>query len=194
VSAGPGPSVDRLSVVTVPSTGAGPPTELVYGSNVQGSVFVWDWSVESSPVLLGEHTDIDFYPNDLAASQDAVYVADMGGGLRVLPAHAATTATAATAVPATASPRALGAAWPNPFAAETSVPLALAREMRAELGVYDVAGRRVRTLASGRMGAGSHVLRWDGRAEDGRRVAAGVYLLRLAVDSRRETGKLVVLR
>jgi hypothetical protein len=194
VSAAPGPSVDRLSVVGLPSAGAGAPTELVYGSNVQGSVFVWDWSVESSPVLLGEYTDVDFNPNDVTASEQAVFVADMTGGLCVLPAHAATSATAATAVAATASPRALGVAWPNPFASETSVPLALARETRAELGVYDVAGRRVRTLASGRMGAGSHVLRWDGRGEDGRRVAAGVYLLRLAVESGRETGKVVVLR
>jgi len=65
---------------------------------------------------------------------------------------------------------------------------------RADLQVYDVTGRRVRTLASGRRPAGEHRVVWDGRNEGGRRVAAGVYFVQLRTDHDAATGKIVVAR
>ncbi len=52
-----------------------------------------------------------------------------------------------------------------------------------ELSVYDLAGRRVRSLWSGPVGAGEAFrrLRWDGRDRGGREVARGVYLLEAVV-------------
>jgi flagellar hook assembly protein FlgD len=47
------------------------------------------------------------------------------------------------------------------------------------LSVFDVAGRRVRTLVDGWMRAGPHSSRWDGRDDGGRAVASGVYFARL---------------
>jgi hypothetical protein len=43
--------------------------------------------------------------------------------------------------------------------------------------VYDVDGRRVRRLEDGEYPAGAQILRWDGRNDAGRRVAAGVYVV-----------------
>ncbi len=48
-----------------------------------------------------------------------------------------------------------------------------------DLGLYDVRGRRLASLAHGTFGAGDHEVVWDGRDDRGRRVAAGVYVLRL---------------
>ncbi len=50
--------------------------------------------------------------------------------------------------------------------------------VRAE--VFDVAGRRARVLSAVGEGAGPRTLAWDGRGDDGRRVPAGVYLVRVS--------------
>ena len=47
------------------------------------------------------------------------------------------------------------------------------------LAVYDVAGRRVRSLSSGRIEAGPREVLWDGRNEEGRPAPSGVYFYRL---------------
>jgi flagellar hook assembly protein FlgD len=63
-----------------------------------------------------------------------------------------------------------------------------------ELAVYDLAGRRVRNLASGRIPGGLHARTWDGRNEDGRPVATGVYFYRLKAAETSLTRKVVLLR
>ncbi|MBK6732526.1 MAG: hypothetical protein IPG61_00200 [bacterium] len=51
---------------------------------------------------------------------------------------------------------------------------------RGELTVdiYDVLGRRVRSLHQGTIAAGWHLMVWDGRDDAGRGQASGVYLVR----------------
>jgi hypothetical protein len=70
-------------------------------------------------------------------------------------------------------------AHPNPFNPRTQFTFDLARTSEVDLGVYDVAGRRVATLACGSLAAGPHAVTWDGRADDGRGLASGTYLVRL---------------
>jgi len=53
----------------------------------------------------------------------------------------------------------------------------------------DLAGRRVRQLDRTTAGAGSRSLSWDLRGDDGRRVRAGLYFVRIVAD-----GDLQVLR
>ncbi|MCA9750828.1 MAG: hypothetical protein KC591_01440 [Gemmatimonadetes bacterium] len=64
------------------------------------------------------------------------------------------------------------------------------RSDTAEL--FDVSGRRVRSLSSSNTERAARVFLWDGRAEDGSNVPAGVYFLR-AADSARVV-KLVLVR
>lgn len=75
---------------------------------------------------------------------------------------------------------ALRTAYPNPF--NPSVHLVCAIPPGAgsyELAVYDVGGRRVRTIYSGSREPGVYEEHWDGRAEDGAAAASGVYFVRL---------------
>ncbi len=67
---------------------------------------------------------------------------------------------------------------PNPFHNRTSISFKLTVDTDAELRVYDVAGRLVRSIDAPR-GVGEHVLAWDTRDRNGRRVPAGVYYYRL---------------
>jgi hypothetical protein len=61
------------------------------------------------------------------------------------------------------------------------------------LGIYDVAGRRVRELVSTVRPAGAYVDPWDGRDGDGRSVRPGVYFARLVAGTRAVSRNFVVL-
>ena len=89
---------------------------------------------------------------------------------------------------------ALGASYPNPFASTTSFSLALPREASVELTVYDVTGRRVRTLHSGPLSAGRHTVGWNATDESGSRVAPGVYFAKMASEGFTGSRKVVVLQ
>jgi hypothetical protein len=86
------------------------------------------------------------------------------------------------------------AASPNPFRSAASVRLNLPVSGRVRVLVYDVAGRAVRTLVDDEMLAGSYALRWDGRDENGRRVANGTYLFKAETGAGVVTAKTVQLR
>jgi flagellar hook assembly protein FlgD len=62
------------------------------------------------------------------------------------------------------------------------------------LSIYDVTGRLVRRLVDRAMAAGEHRLVWDGRADSGADVVAGVYFARLEIGDFRETARIVLLR
>jgi len=79
------------------------------------------------------------------------------------------------------------AARPNPFAERTAIRFSLEEPGPVEIAVYDVVGRRVRTLAVGSRDRGEHEVTWDGRDATGRPVPAGVYLYRLQVGERFDT-------
>ena len=64
----------------------------------------------------------------------------------------------------------------------------------AEIVIYDVRGKRVRTLVSGNVVAGYNEAVWDGRDDSGNRVASGVYLYRLRAGRVVETKKMVMLK
>jgi hypothetical protein len=62
-----------------------------------------------------------------------------------------------------------------------------------QLDIYDLAGRRVATVARVRMSAGWHDLAWSGRSRVGGRVSAGIYICRLIVAGRSQDRKVVYL-
>jgi len=67
---------------------------------------------------------------------------------------------------------------PNPFSETTKLSFELAPEAQnqtVKLTVYDILGREVRTIISGRISSGNHSVNWNGRNERGQQVPAGVY-------------------
>jgi hypothetical protein len=73
----------------------------------------------------------------------------------------------------------LGPPAPNPGRGSLRIPFALPGESQATLTVFDVRGRRVRTVANGTFSPGVHWATWDGRYADGAIARAGVYFYRL---------------
>ena len=68
---------------------------------------------------------------------------------------------------------------PNPFRSTTTIAFTTPHVGVVTIAIYDLQGRRMRTLLRGTPGAGAHAVVWDGRADDGRAVAAGSYFVRL---------------
>jgi len=73
----------------------------------------------------------------------------------------------------------LESASPSPFGTSTRIRFALPRTADVRLDVFDPAGRRVRSLASGALAAGRHEATWDGSDAHGHRVSGGLYFYRL---------------
>ena len=88
----------------------------------------------------------------------------------------------------------MGAPFPNPARGTSTLRFELPGPRRVQAMVIDVTGRRVRSLPSGTMSAGSQVVSWDGRDESGRPVAAGLYFYRLDIDGRQVGRRVAVTR
>ncbi len=84
---------------------------------------------------------------------------------------------------------------PNPFDGSTSVRFEVPQGGgNVAIDVYDVRGRRVRALLEGPREAGSHLVSWDGTDTTGRRVAPGIYFVRLTADGETQTRKVTKAR
>lgn len=70
-------------------------------------------------------------------------------------------------------------ASPNPFNPMTVIEFVMPESAVVELVVYDVRGRRIRTLVHDVQAPGRQQVVWDGRDEAGRDLASGAYLVRL---------------
>ena len=60
----------------------------------------------------------------------------------------------------------------------SEVRLGVAKTGRVQVSIYDVAGRKVRTLADRVFPPGEHTLHWDGTDDTGTKLPRGVYFVR----------------
>ncbi len=134
----------------------------------------------------GDYIEINgtFLPKDRQAL--AAFTLD-SWGLRVAQGL---TDIADTPLPRT---RPLAIHFANPFPAGSSIRFAIERQSRVKLTVFDVRGRLVTTLMDGPRPAGDYTIRWDGKDADGRRLASGVYFVRLSASGETVTTKMLVL-
>ena len=87
--------------------------------------------------------------------------------------------------------------YPNPFNPETWIPYQLAVPSNVTLHIYSVKGALVRTLAVGHQPAGTYHSRsraayWNGRNEQGEKVASGIYFYTLSSGEFSTTRKLLI--
>ena len=86
-------------------------------------------------------------------------------------------------------------AQPNPFNPSTAIRFRLAQTAPVTLAIYDLGGRRLRTLLEGPLqAAGEQSVTWDGRDGAGLPLPSGVYFVRLACAGRSAAQKVVLLK
>jgi len=83
---------------------------------------------------------------------------------------------------------------PNPFKDLTKIAFALPKESKVSLFVYNVTGRRVRTLIDEKMKPGNYNLKWDGKDNQNRNLGQGIYFYRLQTEDFKDTKKTVLLK
>ncbi len=86
-------------------------------------------------------------------------------------------------------------AWPNPSSSGATIELRGAGSLKdVTAAVYDVAGRKVRTLRAGDISQSVSQAFWDGADERGVRVAAGVYFVRMGGEHRQGVTRIMILK
>ena len=84
---------------------------------------------------------------------------------------------------------------PNPFNPKTTIQYVVpAGGCDVTIEIYDAAGHLVRRLVDGFQEEGEKEITWDGRADDGRSLASGVYLYRLITPSEELSRKMLLLK
>lgn len=101
----------------------------------------------------------------------------------------------ATSVPVVASRNMGLLAYPNPFNPVTTIAFTLPVDGPVSVTVFDLSGRRSRTLADATwLNAGVQSLQWDGRGDNGGFVGSGVYLIRVASNAGVATHRAVLVK
>jgi len=69
---------------------------------------------------------------------------------------------------------------PNPFSDVTEIRYAVVADADVRFDIFDVAGRKVRSIAAGPVAVGEHEVVWDGTGDDGVAVPSGIYYVRMS--------------
>lgn len=85
-------------------------------------------------------------------------------------------------------------AYPNPFNPETRLRFSLTKSADITIQVFDVTGRKINTLLSHKMNAGSYEIRWNATNESGAAVSSGIYFYSIRANAQVKSGKLVLLK
>ncbi len=82
---------------------------------------------------------------------------------------------------------------PNPFKGNAKIELDLEIGRDVIIEVYDMFGRRVKIIENNKFPPGNYSFEWDGDNEDGSRVGAGIYFVKLRTDNIDKTYKLIYM-
>ncbi|MFC1563564.1 S8 family serine peptidase [candidate division KSB1 bacterium] len=88
----------------------------------------------------------------------------------------------------------LGLNYPNPFNPETNINFNLPAPADVILQIYNIKGQLVKTLVSGMVPAGTHIVKWDGTNSTGVNVASGVYIYRIKAGNYFKARKMILIR
>jgi hypothetical protein len=93
------------------------------------------------------------------------------------------------------SASALSQNYPNPFNPSTTIQFELPENSFAQLTVYDISGKLVKTIVNEEKETGYHSVVWDGKDEHGISVESGIYIYRLTTsDGINKTNRMTLLK
>ena len=137
----------------------------------------------------GEHIAPDarsFFDSQIQSTESYLYELSAWKGARRV-------AERTLGVAGTAIGLRLGSSRPNPCISTTSIDFRLPRAQKAELALFDLRGRRIRTLFSEVGAPGHHSVIWDGRDDVGQRAANGVYVYQLKTGDKTLSRRVILL-
>jgi len=84
--------------------------------------------------------------------------------------------------------------YPNPFNHATHIEFNVKQTTDIDISIFDIGGRLVRTLTSGRLNPGIYSIEWDGADQEGRISATGIYFARLTATDNSLYRKMLYLK
>ena len=84
--------------------------------------------------------------------------------------------------------------YPNPFNPTTSITYSLPQAGDVEMSIYDIQGRRVRSLLKSMQAPGAYSIVWDSRTDGGSPCASGTYLCKVNFRGSILTKKLLLIK
>jgi len=84
--------------------------------------------------------------------------------------------------------------YPNPFNPTTSIKYQLTNNSIVSLKIYNVMGELVKTLVQGEKAVGYHQVQWDGKDENNKSAATGMYIYSLQTDNYVESRKMILMK
>ena len=144
----------------------------------------------------GDSGKIYFFAAGNSANGDGVSI---GSGDFIFTTAESTIGSSNVDVPAHPAPLRLHSglepAYPNPMTKCTGISFTIAKGGMVDIAIYDLQGRKVRTVMHEFREAGTHGGTWDGRTDDHTFAKNGVYLIRLsAPDGRKSSQKVILAR
>ncbi len=84
--------------------------------------------------------------------------------------------------------------YPNPFNSQTIISFKAPSEYPVSLIIYNLIGRKVKTLIDGQKLNGLQKIKWDGKDDFGNSVTSGIYFCRILSKKIRKTKKIILIR
>jgi flagellar hook assembly protein FlgD len=84
--------------------------------------------------------------------------------------------------------------YPNPFNPETMIQFDVPQITDLTLSVYDLLGRRVKTLVKDNLDMGSYNIKWDGSSDAGEMLPSGMYFYELHSSKFHSVKKLILVK
>jgi len=85
-------------------------------------------------------------------------------------------------------------AYPNPFNPRTYIAYHLAEDAEVNISVFNIMGRRLKSIYLGQQLEGSYHVYWNATDDDGGLVPTGTYIIRLQAGSIQEIQKVMLIR
>ena len=88
----------------------------------------------------------------------------------------------------------VGKSYPNPFNAETIIPLILKDDQKIKVIITDILGNKITELINGDFRAGYHYIKWDGTNNLGNPVSSGVYIYSVISNKLKSSNRMILLK
>jgi hypothetical protein len=84
--------------------------------------------------------------------------------------------------------------YPNPAFNQVKIHYGVTQKTKIRIDVYNVLGERVKTLVNEEKPVGNYSLVWDGKADNGKQVSAGIYMAKIKQADKTKTNKLIIAK
>ncbi len=84
--------------------------------------------------------------------------------------------------------------YPNPFNPTTTINFQLPASQKVTLKIYDMLGKKVKTLVNDVVSAGNHMVTWNATNDSGVKIGSGVYIYTLRVGNKMLTRRMTLLK